>query len=234
MHFACLEAATHPVASESDPIRILGFSSAGLLVSAIYKGSDAPYSVGSSFLVTTMSKAPCHFYHKPGGCRYGAGCKFAHMDPSPQPNNATASTRDSPEVADSSGASTASTVSPTPPGTCLFYWKTGDCKRGFQCRYKHQRPSDIASTPAVASPPTSAAALLPFLTSTGASRLLESGSDALFGGNRKPKSPSEVHNYLKMYLREGYQFRNAFDMHSFLALLSDATSSNSTWVSPFV
>lgn len=178
-----------------------------------------------------MSKAPCRFYLKPGGCRYGGDCKFAHINLSSQPSNVASPTDESPDNADSSGTSTTPAVPPAPPGTCSFYWKTGDCKRGFQCRYKHQRPSDIStSTTAVASSSSSASALLPFLTSVGASRLLESGSDILFGGNPKPKSPSEVHNYLKMYLRDEYQFRNAFDMHSFLALLSDATSSNSTWV----
>ncbi|GJE94480.1 P-loop containing nucleoside triphosphate hydrolase protein [Phanerochaete sordida] len=163
-----------------------------------------------------MSKVPCHFHLKPGGCRNGANCKFSHIDRPPN-------------VATSEGSST-TTAPPVPPGKCIFYWRTGDCKRGFQCRYKHEQPVESSlSPPGVAAASNNADALLPFLTPAGISRLLETGSDSLFAGSSKPKTPSEVHNYLKMYLRDDYHFRGALDMHSFLALLSDATSNNVSW-----
>ncbi|EKM54252.1 uncharacterized protein PHACADRAFT_174761 [Phanerochaete carnosa HHB-10118-sp] len=172
-----------------------------------------------------MSKKPCRFHLKPGGCRYGSSCTFAHIE------GATSATGGNTTDAATPGSSSTFESSPAPPGKCTFYWKTGDCKRGFQCRFKHDRPVDPStSTPEVTTTRANVTdALLPFLTPIGISRLFETGSDALFAGNSKPKTPSEVHNYLKMYLRDDYHFRNVFDMHSYLALLSDATSSNSTW-----
>lgn len=180
-----------------------------------------------------MSKAPCRFFNKPGGCRSGDNCRFSHN--APTLNYSRPAPTGSPSApTQSEGGGVTSSIPQVPPGTCRYYWLYGNCKRGFDCRYKHDQASNVAvssttTTANISSPST----LFPFLTAAGAAKLLDPGSDVLFGGAMRPRSPSEVHNFLKMYLRDGYQFRNALDMYSFLALLTNATSTNNSWVREF-
>lgn len=179
-------------------------------------------------------KTPCRFYSRPGGCKR-ADCHFAHIA-SPSPGSppaadspiASSGTRPSARTTDA----TASTSAPVPPGTCSYYWRTGECNRGFGCRYKHDRSPDLqAQSPAQpTAQPTAASSIAPFLTQEGLSRLFDVGSDALFSSSTKPRSPTDVHNSLKRFLWDEYAFRHAPDIHAFLGLLADATSNNSSWV----
>ncbi|KAJ3544380.1 hypothetical protein NM688_g5751 [Phlebia brevispora] len=55
------------------------------------------------------------------------------------------------------------------------------------------------------------------------------GTDALFTPSTKARTPTEVHNQLKRFFYDNYQFRNSFDIYAFLGLLADASSNNSAW-----
>lgn len=70
-----------------------------------------------------------------------------------------------------------------------------------------------------------AAVTQPLLTPAGIARLSDAGGDVLFASNMQARNPTEAHSYLERYLYDNYQFRNAPDVHSFLALLTGATSS---------
>lgn len=182
-------------------------------------------------------KAACHFYNKPGGCRKGSHCPFAHSGPSgdPPPSGAT-SNQDTPSASTPTNPRENNNISKDiPRGVCAFYWRTGECTRGFQCRYKHEQGSPENATAAMLgrSPTglTIPAMLAPFLNSAALARLVEPGTDALFTLNPKPRSPSEVHNILKRFLIDGYSFRTVYDMYAFAGLLTDATSHNTSWVS---
>lgn len=171
---------------------------------------------------------PCRFYNTLGGCRKGTQCTFAH---SPQaPSGSTAATTVKKTVASTTiGAIPTSSV---PKGSCPFYWKTGDCTKGFKCRYKHEQdPATVRNQEDRRSGVNIPAALTPFLTASALSRLSAPGTDALFAPNTKARTPSEVHNLLKRFLYNDYRFRHALDVYAFASLLSDATSNNETWVS---
>lgn len=180
-----------------------------------------------------MSRKPCHFYSKPGGCRHGATCHFAHdgppggggetANPSPTKNNTLAA-----------AVGGGGTIGDAPKGVCGYYWRTGECRRGFQCRYEHRRGPE-ANLTAESGPSSSGvfipADIAPFLTSAAIARLSEPGTDALFLANTKARSPTEVHNLLKRFLYDSYRFRHTFDVYAFTSLLGDATTTNTTWVS---
>ncbi len=183
-------------------------------------------SAASSPQLAAMSRPRCHFHNKPGGCRKGTRCPFSHLDSSvgnddgPHDNDTPRGHRGH---ASSSGG--------VPSGVCRFFWETGDCRRGFECRYKHEgNPATPPATGPSNSEVAIPAALAPFLSKAGLARLTESGSD-VFSTITTPRNPSEVHNQLKRFLFDNYRFRHAPDIHVFLSLLTNATINNATWVS---
>ncbi|KAI0088042.1 P-loop containing nucleoside triphosphate hydrolase protein [Irpex rosettiformis] len=167
-----------------------------------------------------MSRRNCRFFNTPSGCRR-SDCRFEHVTASGEGS--------SPPCEPDASGSTAS--SPMPNGTCSFYWKTGNCTRGFQCRYKHDVCPELRRQTQTPSTSTSdgASMLTSFLTPAGLARLSGVGSDALFSPNPKARTPSEVHNALKRFLYDDYQFRHALDAYAFLNLINSATSNNSSW-----
>lgn len=175
-------------------------------------------------------RLPCRFYNRPGGCRRAADCTFAHTDnpgQGPQPGFQTVSSG-----TNSAGQSNLDASAQAPSGTCSFCWRLGDCNRGFQCHFKHDRSPNSQTQPIAQ--PSGSSIIAPFLTPAGLSRLFDSGSDALFSSTTKARSPTEVHNTLKRFLFDDYSFRHAPDVYAFLSLLTDATSNNSSWVSVYV
>ncbi|PCH43420.1 nucleoside triphosphate hydrolase protein [Wolfiporia cocos MD-104 SS10] len=183
-----------------------------------------------------MSGQPCRFYNKPGGCMRGARCTYRHVAPgSALPNTASGSSHvpgGSSKSSDdgSTKSKQASAGAKAPPGVCNIFWTTGDCSRGFNCRYRHvPSPSHLdsgsASTPTVARD-----ALVPFLTPEGLARLTNRGTDGFFSiDTTKPLSPSEVQSYLSRFLFDSYRFRHAVDVYTFVSLLSNASANNAKW-----
>lgn len=175
-------------------------------------------------------RTPCRFYSRPGGCKR-ADCHFAHiaspsqgLPPAAGTPIASSGTRPFARTADV----TASTGAPVPYGTCAYYWRTGECNRGFSCRYKHDRSPNLQARSSTR--PTAASVIAPFLARESLGRLFDAGSDALFSSSTKPRSPTDVHNSLKRFLFDAYAFRHVPDIYAFLSLLGDATSNNSSWV----
>ena len=175
-----------------------------------------------------MSRKPCHFFYKPGGCRRGKDCSYSHG------SNETASSSSPSFVASSQRRYETGTPN-CPPGVCRFYWSSGRCNREFECRYKHAIAPEapVSSTrPQSPVPALSASdAIAPFLTESGLAKLNGNGTDVFFASPATSKSPSETHNSLKRYLSDEFRFRKPAEVYGFLIPLSNANSSNSTWVS---
>ena len=132
------------------------------------------------------------------------------------------------------GAQTSGSAS-APPGVCRTFWTGGECRFGFNCRYKHEHASRHApSTPLVRTQGAAAAAaetIVPLLNAGGLAKLTGRSTDIFFADTSRPLTPSEVHNYLKRYLHDNYLFRNVLDMYSFCKLINNASVHNSKWVS---
>ncbi|KAJ7496030.1 hypothetical protein B0H11DRAFT_2171669 [Mycena galericulata] len=162
---------------------------------------------------------PCRFHTKPGGCRNGNQCTFSHVAPS-GPSGPP------------SNPSRRGTVPNAPPGICNFYWSTGNCRREFDCRYKHTRnpsSSPSSSTDWRSSSPPTANPLAPFLTEEGLAKLNAPGTDIFFPPPPISRSPNEIHNHLKLYLRDEYRFQKSHDVYGFLDLLGSIDLSNPRW-----
>ncbi|TCD60036.1 hypothetical protein EIP91_010850, partial [Steccherinum ochraceum] len=182
-----------------------------------------------------MSREICRFHGTPAGCRRGNTCNFLHVDDARAPRMATRGRIRPGRGGAPSRAPTGNNTNTNdgvPPNVCSFFWKTGDCTRGFRCRASHvvdpARAAAAGDTTVASSIP---ADLAPFLTDAGLARLIDNSTDVLFGTSTKPKSPAEVHNFLKRFLYDNYQFRNTLDVYSFLALLNDANTNNTSWSS---
>lgn len=132
------------------------------------------------------------------------------------------------------GAQTSGSAS-APPGVCRTFWADGECRHGFQCRYRHERPSRHASAAPILRPQgtatTAADTIAPLLNAGGLAKLSERSTDSFFSVDpARQLAPSEVHNHLKRYLFDNYRFRHVLDMYSFLKLIGNASTNNTQWV----
>ena len=175
-------------------------------------------------------KQPCRFYQK-GHCRSGDKCRYPHIQAgeSPGPSTSAPSPRNRPsELLNLPEAS-----SPLPSGVCSFYWKTGRCKREFECKFKHircddgpeitpQRPKfNLAGNDAIA----------PFLTEQGLAKINGIATDGFFEeGEMTSLSPTEAHSRFKRFLSDTFRFKSTFEVYSFLVPLSSASCHNPLWV----
>jgi hypothetical protein len=177
-----------------------------------------------------MSRKPCNFFSKPGGCRRGNMCSFSHGETGSSPTRSSGSNR--PPNARVQQANYAN----APAGVCNFYWSTGKCNREFECRFRHTiNPAVVTMTADASSSEASTASpavdiIAPFLTEAGLSKVNGTGTDVFFLNPASPLSPNEVHNHLKRFLYDDFRFRKTFDVYAFLTPISSANSSNSLWV----
>lgn len=154
-----------------------------------------------------MSGRPCHFYQRPGGCRKGEQCAFLHKDPlgADPPGTSTRQVAGNP-----TRPREATSIAQRPHGACNEFWLTGQCGRNFECRYKHEAQAGAISTIG--------------------NRGTDHTTTATAGGSiRNTLNPTQVHNYLRLYLVDHYRFRTSNDIYTFLSLLGNATKENN-WV----
>ena len=171
----------------------------------------------------------CRFYQK-GHCRFGDKCRYSHHDvqaaESPDPSTSTPSPRNQPSEPPNSPEAS----SLPPSGVCSFYWKTGRCKREFECKYKHIRNNDGPEiTPQ--RPNFNLAgndAISPFLTEQGLAKINGIATDGFF--EEASLSPTEAHSRFKRFLSDTFRFKSSFEIYSFLVPLSSASCHNRSWV----
>ena len=174
----------------------------------------------------------CRFFQD-GNCRYGDKCKNSHIQAgeslSPSPST---SAPPSPRNRPSKPPNLPEASSPPPSGVCSFYWKTGGCKREFECRYKHTRCDDGPEiTPQ--RPQFSLAGndvIAPFLTEQGLAKINGIATDGFFEEKSTSLSPTDAHSRFKRFLSDTFRFKISFEVYSFLIPLSSASCHNPSWV----
>lgn len=206
-----------------------------------------------------MSRPICAHFTKPGGCYKGDKCRFLHPSPAAPvaSGNSPSTSSKGPRkpqgpffsfqifiwfwslvnVKLSSAAPKPHVPPPRAPGNvCNYFWSGGSCVNGFACRFQHtlnpalqNSSSNPAGSPSAGAPitPESIAA---FLTQGGMEKLSGSSSDGLFSAGSTTFTFTETNNYLRRYLFADFRFKGAPEMSTFINLLSNATSENSSWV----
>ena len=180
-----------------------------------------------------MDRGVCKFYGTPGGCYKGANCTFQHSNTSQQPSNPAQSLGSSSWRNGPGNTKPFSSSGSVPPGVCRFYWTTGNCNRGFQCRYKHNdNPSSVAS-PAqqqqATGNPSAIDDVAPFLNDAGMAKLTGSRFNGSLN-SEKDLSPNEAHNALRRYLHDDFRFRSSVEIYGFVKIINSAIDTNTSWV----
>ncbi|KAF8210466.1 P-loop containing nucleoside triphosphate hydrolase protein [Mycena galopus ATCC 62051] len=172
-----------------------------------------------------MSRGPCHFYNKAGGCRRGTACGFSH---------AGSSSGQSGRAADPSPGPRRGPPPKAPSGVCNYYWSTGSCRREFDCKFQHTQNPSLSSSPSPSSastflPSTAPNPLAPFLTESGLAKLNGSSTDIFFAPPTRALSPNGIHNMLKKFLRDDFRFSKTFDIYGFLVPMTSIDASGPNW-----
>ena len=182
----------------------------------------------------------CRFHGTANGCRYGNRCRYSH-------DLSQSTTSRGPSSASGSvwrSRSQASNFQPSPtpyaarggsrlggrsPDTCQFYWTSGSCNRGFECSFRHVKGPATADAEDGATAAQSGEdeheGPVDFFSPVG----LAAGAGAVHD-DRLNMTPSEVHNHLKEFLRDDYQFESAAHVQGFVRLLASVSDTNKAWV----
>ncbi|TFY64195.1 hypothetical protein EVJ58_g2786 [Rhodofomes roseus] len=109
-----------------------------------------------------------------------------------------------------------------PYRVCNYYWTTGNCSRGFECSFKHERSPATASA---AAPATEEQDEDPDIFSV----------EGLAAGNGVTRdegyslTPSDAHNHLKNFLADNFRFDNASRVQGFVRILASINDRNKAW-----
>ena len=178
-------------------------------------------------------KFPCRFFGSPEGCRYGRKCKFSH-DLGSTPGTSTPPQLSGRNVPSSPTSATPRTrpgrsSNSAPRNICNFYWTTGQCNRGFDCTFKHQKntnpqPGDTNIAGRVEDEEDAANAALEFFTVDNLTQMAGVGLHSTQEG-----TPENAHNSIKRYLAGG-SLNNPADMKSLISILASTNRRNHSWV----
>lgn len=178
-------------------------------------------------------KGPCRLFASGDGCRYGKKCKFSHDLGSPSGTRASSqSPQRSAQPSPTPGTPRSRpgrSANVTPRNVCDFYWNTGQCNRGFDCTFKHQKNtpsgSDTTNTAGRTDDDEDAAnAALEFFTTDNLAQIAGVGLHSSQEG-----TPENAHNSIKRYLTGG-PLNNPADMKPFVSVLASVNRRNRTWV----
>ncbi|KAK0443139.1 uncharacterized protein EV420DRAFT_1649417 [Desarmillaria tabescens] len=161
----------------------------------------------------------CKFFNTPRGCRF-QDCKFLHERAgSPTPSSSPSTPLHSPRPSGRSGGITAGR------GNCEFFWTSGECRRGFDCIFRHVRQpqtQNAAGVPVEATSPETDT--LDFLTTEGLAGINNISLDKLH-----TLSPTEAHNMLKAFNSPTFQFTAPDQVIKFVQILASVDRRNSQW-----
>ena len=189
-------------------------------------------------MATPPPKGPCRLFGSKGGCDYGKKCNFSHD------LGSASGTRATPQ---SHQWNVQSSLSPAAPGTrsgrsgnvaprnlCDFYWNTGQCNRGFDCTFKHQRnnnpqPGITPTNTAVGveNEEDAANVALEFFTMESLTQMAGVGFHSAQEG-----TPENAHNLIMRYLRGG-SLNSPAEMKPLAAILASVNRRNYSWVCVF-
>ena len=170
------------------------------------------------------SRGVCRYYSTPRGCTR-PDCLFQHVDGG---SGHTGTSRGgSYNRGGHRGGAPRSAGPRAPNGVCDFYYNKAFCSRGSDCRFRHESPSQ--STSSAAGTPVDT--ITSFLTPAALARIQGPGTDGFFAASVADMKPSEVNYHLNRFLEDSFRFRFAPDVYGFVALMSNASSGNASWVS---
>lgn len=177
--------------------------------------------------------SPCRLFKSQQGCRYGKKCKFSH-DLSSTPGTRTPPQSHRQNAPSSSAPATprarpGRSGNPPPRNVCDFYWNTGQCNRGFDCTFKHQkntRPKtgDPNATGEVEAEDDAANGALEFFTVDNLTQMAGVGLRTAQEG-----TPEHAHNSIKQYLGGG-PLNNPAAMRPLASILASVNRRNHSWV----
>ena len=175
----------------------------------------------------------CRFLGSQKGCHHGKKCKFSHdlgsmsgtstSPQSPRQNARSSPTSTTPRTR--SGRSN----NPVPRNICDFYWNTGQCNRGFDCTFKHQKntntqPGGINIADGVEDEEDAANTALEFFTVDNLAQMAGVGLHSTQEG-----TPENAHNSIKRYLG-GESLNNPVEMKPLISILASINRRNHSWV----
>jgi hypothetical protein len=162
---------------------------------------------------------------------YGENCRFIHIGPAGSARaddsfsggrsaEGLRATANLPPFQPGAGPATRSEF---PRGVCGEFWRTGDCDRGFHCRFKHVKADGSSRDPG------DAAAAVPISIDADALDRITTATD-VFSHASKRLSPTQAHNFLLGFLRDGHKFGTLQERYKFVGILSSCSSENASWV----
>ncbi|TDL21593.1 hypothetical protein BD410DRAFT_297523 [Rickenella mellea] len=167
-------------------------------------------------------RSPCKFFDQPNRCRFGDRCKFAHNSPGTHTENAAPSSP--PQSPRNRGASS------VPGGVCRFYWTSGNCRKEFDCTYRHIKQEDKQPRAVQPSQRTLAVeSIAAYLTPAGLTKLSGTATDIFAQSNGRELSPNETHGHMTRFLRDEFRFNTSSQKYQFVSLLVNASSVNKAW-----
>ncbi|KAF9780977.1 hypothetical protein BJ322DRAFT_1011491 [Thelephora terrestris] len=173
-------------------------------------------------------QGPCRNFGSQGGCRFGKRCKFSHDLGSTSPLQSPHQNVPSPPTFNTQRTRPARNGNAAPKNVCNFYWNTGQCERGFDCTYKHQKNTkplcNVANTPGGVEDeedvPNSA---LEFFTTDNLTQMAGVGLASAQEG-----TPENAHNAIKRYLGGG-PLNKPSDMKPLTSILASVNRRNRSW-----
>ena len=171
------------------------------------------------------SKKPCPHFRSRGGCRSGKKCNFSHN------LGSTSGTRTSPQSSRKNASPSPTLATPVirSVNVCNIYWNAGQCNRGFDCTFIHQknpvlRPDRSNVADGTEDEEDAANAALDFFTMVNLTQMAGVELHSTQKG-----TPEEAHNSIKRYLGGG-SLNNPAEMKPLITILASINRRNHSWV----